>query len=209
MISPLIYQVLYNKKKNIYIFFSFLILIFCSTKNLYSQNIQPILIINNKLITNIDLQNELLLLKMQLKNKIIDENFLKNLSINNLIDDTIKELESNKQNIKINEIEKINLYESFLKNLKSDQIIVNDFEIIKKNILKKIEINLKWSKLIQKLYISQVQVNLNEINEIVKKNNLNLKQKEKLIINEKKNKLEKFSKSHLIKIKKNYLIKFL
>lgn len=205
-----IYQVLLIKEKK-KLLFCFLILINCLNfpKILYSQNIQALIRINNSLITNIDVNNEIKFLEIQLENKKLNTKLIRDIAIKNLIEIEIKKLELKKYNIVINQDEKNLIFNSSLSILTNQDTTFEKKKKLKEILLTKIETNLKWSSLIKKLYLSNIEINLSEINEISKKNKLNNKEKEELILNEKKKKLEKFSRSHFLNIKKTYIIKIL
>lgn len=198
MICSQIYQVLLNKKKILLIFF----LIFFKL-NSYSiaNDIYPIIKINNSLITNVDLKYEIEVLKMQYENKISNSSILKNIAIKNLIEENIKNQEVEKMKIIISDKILKNNIQPVIEKIKEEEI--------KEIVSKKIAINLKWSKMIKNIYINQININLSEIDEIVKKKKLNAEELKTLIINEKNKKLLKYSQSHFNSIKNNYLISFL
>lgn len=210
MTSNQIFRLLLNKKKKIFIFY-FVISLILSIKIVYAEKIiLPVISINTSIITNVDLNNEIKLLKLNYKNAEV--NSLKRLAIKNLIETKIKDLETKKINISINTNElDSNLNQYFTKLFNNKAVNLEDdinTKKIKKLLSEKIEIDLKWAKLIKILYLPSLNINLNEINDIVVQEKLNKVQKEKFIISEKNKKLLKYSLSHYNKIKKNYLIKY-
>ena len=142
---------------------------------------------------------------------------LKREILNNLIDRRIKDIETNNFKIEVSEKEiEINLY-NYLERIKINNEIINAFykqNEIEKDYLKNIiKIDMKWSKLINQIYGSRLNVNLTEVNKELEKEQNNSvddeKLKRQLIITEQNKLLNKFSAIHLEKSKKKYLIKFL
>lgn len=200
-----IYLVLYNKKKYLLFFFLFILFFFQSIKAT-AEKITPIIIINKSIISNIDLSYEIELLETE--NNNLNSNILKQIAYKNLIEFKIKELEIKKSNIKLKQdyLEKeLNLINSSIDKKFED---LSKRKKIKELIKKKIKINMEWSILIKKLYFSDININVQEINDISKKNNLDKIEKNKLILSEQNKKIKKFSKSHYNKIKRNYIIKY-
>ena len=210
MIFHQIYHNLFNKFKHFLLIIFFIIFVnFILNENSYSKNIYPVVIVNNKIITNIDLNNEKVLIKINMNN-IKNENILNNLAIKNLIEDTIKEIETKNIKLSKNKKEELSLnIQSAYKNLTNQINSEYNSPEIKKIISKKLETNYKWSQLISKKYLTEINLNFKEINEISKKNNLNELQRKKLITDEQVKKLNKFSTTYFNEIKKNYIIKFL
>jgi len=185
-----------------YLFIFFLFLTF---NKAYSIETKIINKIQDEIITNIDIKNEFkYLVALNSKLKKLDKKKILNISNESIIREKIKKIEISKYYKKIEITEDYMdflLEKTFLKlNLKS----LNEFEIYIKNydltlneVKRKITIDALWNKLIIKKYISQINVNENQIRDKINKNK-NIKVKEyKLseIIFKVKNKEE---------IKKNY-----
>ena len=117
-----------------------------STDSLAKQKILTIAMVNNALITDIDIKNEIYLTKIL--NPNIKELSLTSISLQNLIDQIIKIEEIKENNIQVSEERIENLYNTFLINLKKDKLP----EIIKKNIYLKIKTEESWAKLIRKKF---------------------------------------------------------
>lgn len=185
-----------------------IIIIFFLTKLVYAETtIIKIASINEKLITNIDLQEEIIINKL-LYGKNIQN--IESLSLNNLIDQTIKEIEIKQNNIII---EKKIINEEYQKFITSNKINNEVPNKIKDLIYQKIKIEIEWNNLISKLYGWRTNINLSEINEIISsskdtKNNSAFIKKEDLIEIEKLKKFKVYSLSHLDEKKKMALIKF-
>ena len=178
---------------------------------------KPIILIDNYIITELDLKKEIEFIKFTTKsaNSPSSEQD-KASSVNNLLERKIKDIETS--NFKIEVLEKeidISLY-SYLKNQKITEENLNIFfqtNEIEKNYLRNIiHIDLKWEKLIRQTYSNRININLSEIERDLEKD-LKYVNKEELkekLINIEQNKiLNKFSYSYLEKSKKKYLIKFL
>ena len=185
-----------------------IIIIFFLTKLVYAETtIIKIASINEKLITNIDLQEEIIINKL-LYGKNIQN--IESLSLNNLIDQTIKEIEIKQNNIII---EKKIINEEYQKFITSNKINNEVPNKIKDLIYQKIKTEIEWNNLISKLYGWRTNINLSEINEIISsskdtKNNSAFIKKEDLIEIEKLKKFKVYSLSHLDEKKKMALIKF-
>lgn len=185
-----------------------IIIFFFLTKFAYAETkIIKIASVNETLITNIDLQNEIIV------NKLLFGENLKNIeefSLNNLIDQAIKQSEIKKNNIKVN----INLIENEYKKItNSYKLSEKNTSKIKDKIFEKIKIEAEWNTLISQIYGWKTNINLSEINEIIlNKNNKNsgdvsISEKEKLIELEKNKKFKVYSTNHLDEKKKIALIK--
>ena len=185
-----------------YLFIFFLFLIF---NKAYSIETKIINKIQNEIITNIDIKNEFkYLVALNSKLKKLDKKKILNISNESIIREKIKKIEISKYYKKIEITEDYMdflLEKTFLKlNLKSlneFEIYIKDYDLTLNEVKRKITIDALWNKLIIKKYISQINVNENQIRDKINKNK-NIKVKEyKLseIIFKVKNKEE---------IKKNY-----
>ena len=174
--------------------------------------------IDNTIITDLDVNKEIKLLKFINKDQAANNpELLKKEIVDSLINRKIKDIEANYYKIEVSENEiEINLY-NYLERIKINNETINSFfnqNEIEKDYLKNIiKIDMKWSKLVKQLYESRLNVNLTEVNkELEKKQNNSVddeKLKRQLIITEQNKLLNKFSATHLEKSKKKYLIKFL
>jgi hypothetical protein len=174
--------------------------------------------IDNTIITDLDINKEIIFLKFINKDQAANNpELLKKEIVNTLIDRKIKDIETNYFKIEVSEKEiEINLY-NYLERIKINNEIINSFyrqNEIEKDYLKNIiKIDMKWSKLVRQLYESRLNVNLTEVNKELEKEQNNSvddeKLKRQLIITEQNKLLNKFSATHLEKSKKKYLIKFL
>jgi len=158
-----------------YLFIFFLFLIF---NKAYSIETKIINKIQDEIITNIDIKNEfkyLVALNSKLKN--LDKKKILNISNESIIREKIKKIEISKYYKKIEITEDYMdflLEKTFLKlNLKS----LNEFEIYIKGygltlneVKRKITIDALWNKLIIKKYISQININENQIRDKINKN---------------------------------------
>jgi hypothetical protein len=181
-------------------------------------NNNVIVSIDNSIITDLDINKEIIFLKFINKDLAANnQELLKKEIINSLIDRKIKDIETNYFKIEVSEKEiEINLY-NYLERIKINNETINSFynqNEIEKDYLKNIiKIDMKWSKLIRQLYESRLNVNLTEVNKDLEKEQNNSVEDEKLkrqlIITEQNKLLNKFSATHLEKSKKKYLIKFL
>ena len=172
------------------------------------QKILTVAVVNNTLITNIDIENEIFLLK-KLNPKIKDVS-LTNISLQNLIEQIIKIEEIKKNNIQVSEEYVKKKYNNFLTTLKKNNLTKNN----KKNIYLKIKTEDSWNRLISKKFLWGTYINLSEIEKNVeKKNPLSKKSddefntKEKMIKNEKNKRLNVMSMTYLNKLKREAFIK--
>jgi hypothetical protein len=167
----------------------------------------------DKIITNIDLKNEIEILNILNNNQNHKYSQIYNPALNGLIDAKIKQIETekNKVNIENEIVEKY--FEIFLKNSQYKKENISEFRI---NIIKeKIKIDLAWNKLISNLYTWKVNINMNEIESRIdnilkeEKNQNNAKEIKSQLINEETNKkLNVFSRYHFLKVKKEMMIKY-
>lgn len=198
------------KLKKFLIFFTFYFLL---THPLKSEQYKIIVSINDKIITNLDLKNEIEILKILNDNPNLKYSQIYNLALNGLIDFKIKQIETDKNKINIeNEIVE-KYFEIFLKNSQSKRENISEFRI---NLIKeKIKEDLAWNKLISNLYTWKVNINMNEIESRIdnilkeEKNQNNAKEIKSQLINEETNKkLNVFSRYHFLKVKKEMMIKY-
>jgi len=187
----------------------FFIILFFFNKELLSNEYKIIATIDNRIITEIDIINEIELLKI-INNKNLPN--IKSIALNNLITEEIKKKEINKSKITVDNKIINNYFISFIEKLKKNNLEIK--KIHKSMIIEKIKIDLSWNKLISKEYAWKVNVNINEINEKVRamygeisEENFN-KYKEDMINKEQNKKLQVYSKYHLNKIKQSTLIKY-
>jgi hypothetical protein len=203
-----------SKKIFLLIFFAF----FLTNSEAKQLTNNVIVSIDNTIITDLDINKEIIFLKFINKDQAVNNpELLKKEIINSLIDRKIKDIETNYFKIEVSEKEiEIKIY-NYLERVKINNEIINSFynqNEIEKDYLKNIiKIDMKWSKLIIQLYGSRLNVNLTEVNKELEKEQNNSvddeKLKRQLIITEQNKLLNKFSATHLEKSKKKYLIKFL
>ena len=158
-----------------YLFIFFLFLIF---NKAYSIETKIINKIQDEIITNIDIKNEfkyLVALNSKLKN--LDKKKILNISNESIIREKIKKIEISKYYKKIEITEDYMdflLEKTFLKlNLKSlneFEIYIKDYDLTLNEVKRKITIDALWNKLIIKKYISQININENQIRDKINKN---------------------------------------
>jgi uncharacterized protein YihD (DUF1040 family) len=201
-------------KKTILFFVAIFLLLFNNVKSKELSN-NVIASIDNSIITELDLNKEINLIKFITKSQ--DNSSLKSQSLQNLIDRKIKNIESDNLKVDVTEQEvEINLY-NYLTNKKINTEELNVFfkqHEIEDDYLKNIiKTDMRWSKLIQNTYANRVNVNLTEIDKEISKESGNSTDNEKLknelIFSERNVLLNKIAASHLEKRKKKYLIKIL
>ena len=124
--------------------------------------------------------------------------------LKNLIEEKIKEIETNKNNINVSETLITKRVSQILQNYTLDE---NNKNKIKKYLFNKVEINMKWNKLIAILFSKKLEINMNEIEENLVNKNLDIKKKEEMIRIEKTKKINIISKTFYNEIKRKYLIK--
>ena len=198
-------MIIKNFKKIIFIFFFFI-------TSSYSNNYyQVIATVNNYAITKLDIKNETEVLK--LFNPNINVKNINEIALSNLISQQIKYQEVKKEKITLNKLLVDEYIQNILKNSKID--ISSENKATVDLIKKRIDTDLKWNELIKQKFLWKININMDEINEQIKKNYQENKKKdlieikEKLIMREKNKKLDVFSKYYL-NIKKNEsLIKFI
>ena len=191
----------------------FIFIIFFSTTVNSNEKIITLATVNNISITNIDLKDEMLIIKALNNFKEIDKNTLQQSAFQGLVDQATKEIE-----ITINKIEiKEAITTQTLTNLKKK---LNDNGIKSKRIFNKIkkksETDYAWNVLISRKYSWKLNVNINEIEQklialgyIDSNNPETIKEKEKLIAEEKNKKFNFYSRAHLEQTKRELLIKII
>ena len=195
-------------KKILFIF----IIFFSNTAN-SNEKIIKLATVNNISITNIDLKDEMLIIRALNNFKEIDKNILQQSAFQGLVDQAIKEIEIRNNKIEIREA----ITTQALTNLKKK---LNDNGIKSKRIFNKIkkksETDYAWNILISRKYSWKLNVNINEIEQklialgyIDSNNPDTIKEKEKLIAEEKNKKFNFYSRTHLEQAKRELLIKII
>jgi hypothetical protein len=195
-------------KKILFIF----IIFFSNTAN-SNEKIITLATVNNISITNIDLKDEMLIIRALNNFKKIDKNILQQSAFQGLVDQAIKEIEIRNNKIEIKEA----ITTQALTNLKKK---LNDNGIKSKRIFNKIkkksETDYAWNVLISRKYSWKLNVNINEIEQklialgyIDSNNPDTIKEKEKLIAEEKNKKFNFYSRAHLEQAKRELLIKII
>jgi len=188
-----------------------IVLLIFSSNALGEKNIINIAIVNDKIITNIDLANEIKFLKLFEEN-IKDPEKIKQTAINNLINDILKDQEISSNNLKSNDDLIKKNYNNIISKFSNQKITLT--KILENKIYDKIKIEINWNNLITKKYYWSININLSEIEEKIKNEKKTrspkeiLDYKEKLVSIEKDKKLSLYSQNHLNKIKKESLIRF-
>ena len=177
--------------------------------------------VGNSLITSVDLQNEIITNLLINKQDFSQENIesAKSYSLKNLINKTIKKDEIDKYKIKDFNRKDLNEYiDKVAKEFDTNQSGLE--EIFKKNnvnyskFVERYKIELSWNTLIFQIYKNQINPNIMEIdNEIKKikenKNDEELKKIRIEITNKKKNEqLNLFSRSHYSNLENSVYINF-
>ena len=191
----------------------FIFIIFFSTTVNSNEKIITLATVNNISITNIDLKDEMLIIRALNNFKEIEKNTLQQSAFQGLVDQASKEIEIINNKIEIKEA----ITTQALTNLKKK---LNDNGIKSKRIFNKIkkksEIDYAWNVLISRKYSWKLNVNINEIEQklitlgYVDSNNPDtIKEKEKLIAEEKNKKFNFYSRAHLEQTKRELLIKII
>ena len=191
----------------------FIFIIFFSTAVHSNEKIVALANVNNISITNIDLKDEMLIIKTLNNVKEIDQKTLQQSAFRSLLDQAIKEIEIRDNKIEI----KDKIENQALVNLKKR---LNDSGIKSKKIYNKIkkkaQIDYGWNILISRKYSWKLNVNIKEIEQkliglgFVDSNNPEtIKEKNKLIAQEKNKKFNFYSRSHLEQTKRELLIKII
>ncbi|MDB9735499.1 peptidylprolyl isomerase [Candidatus Pelagibacter ubique] len=155
----------------------FIFLFFLIFNKAYSIETKIINKIQDEIITNIDIKNEfkyLVALNSKLKN--LDKKKILDISNESIIREKIKKIEISKhyKKIEITEdymdflLEKIYLKLN-LKSLNEFEIYIKDYDLTLNEVKRKITIDALWNKLIIKKYISQINLNENQIRDKINK----------------------------------------
>ena len=166
-----------------------------------AKEIKILATINDQIITSYDLYKERNINNI-IGNKDFNNNDI-NFILNLMIENKLKEIEFKKINLNINEELVEKKFSEIIQSFKGNNL---DSEI-KIFIKKKIRINLKWAKLIRIKYGNSLEVNMNEINIIIKEKQIPSDKKAILVDQYKNKKFQIFSRTYLNEIKKNYFIK--
>jgi len=191
----------------------FIFIIFFSTTANSNEKIITLASVNNISITNIDLKDEMLIIRALNNFKEIEKNTLQQSAFQGLVDQATKEIEIINNKIEIKEA----ITTQALTNLKKK---LNDNGIKSKRIFNKIkkksEIDYAWNVLISRKYSWKLNVNINEIEQkltalgYVDSNNPDtIKEKEKLTAGAKNKKFDFYSRAHLEQAKRELLIKII
>lgn len=172
-----------------------------------NEKLTTLAIINNKTITNIDILNEIQIIKIL--NKDFNNINFQQAAMTNLINEILQIEEIKKFNINIEENLIKKKYLEFASNLNTP---IN--EKLEKRIYEKIKIESGWNTLVSKKFSWNLNVNIDEIDEKIKKEDKKFKDKndeiqykEKLILLEKNKKFQVYSINYINSLKKNALIK--
>jgi hypothetical protein len=191
----------------------FIFIIFFSTLVNSSEKIIILATVNNISITNKDLQNEILIIKVLNNFKEIDKKILQQSAFQNLLELAIKEVELTINKIEIKQQVKNQAFNNLKKKLSDNGI--KSAKIYNK-IKKRSQIEYAWNVLISRKYSWKLNINTNEIQQklialgYVDSNNPDtIKEKEKLIAEEKNKKFNFYSRTHLEQAKRELLIKII
>ena len=189
--------------------------------NLNSQIKTAIVLkVGNNIITSIDIQNEIITSLLIDKQEINQENIdsKKKYAAKNLINKSIKKSEINKYEIKeYSEKDLQNYIDSMAKNLGTNDLKkkFTQNNINYATFVENYKIELLWNTLIYELYSSQINVNIIEVENEVKKNikqnetSEELKKIKEAILNKKKTeKLNLFSRSHFSNLENTVTVDF-
>ena len=178
-----------------------------------SEKIIILATVNNISITNKDLQNEILIIKVLNNFKEIDKKILQQSAFQNLLELAIKEVELTINKIEIKQQVKNQAFNNLKKKLSDNGI--KSAKIYNK-IKKRSQIEYAWNVLISSKYSWKLNINTNEIQQklialgYVDSNNPDtIKEKEKLIAEEKNKKFNFYSRAHLEQAKRELLIKII
>ena len=191
----------------------FIFIILFTTPSTSNEKIVTLATVNNASITNVDLKDEMLILKILSNFKEIDKNKLQQFAFQNLLNRTIKEIEIISNKIDINKYVNSKEYNDTKKKLIDNRIRSLR---IHSRILKKDQIDYGWKILISKKYSWKLNVNMNEIDEklialgYIDPNNPNtIIAKNNFVTQEKNKKFNSYSRNHLDLAKKKLLIKII
>ena len=177
----------------------FTIFFFCSAN---ANEIKSIVQVDSYSITNVDLIKEIRINQILKKRSLSDAE--KQILLKNLIKEKIKEIEVVKNNITVKKSIVDKRVIQILSNYKFDGL---DQDKIKKYMFKKVDINMRWNKLITILFSKKLEINMNEIEENIKNKNIDIKKKEEMIQIEKTKKINIISNTFYNEVKRKYLIK--
>jgi len=190
----------------------FLIIFFSTVVNA-DEEITTLATLNNISITNIDLRDEIMILKIISDLEEVEESVLQQSAFQNLVNQAIKEIELTINKIEIDEKSEEQTLAVIKKKLKDSG--VKSARIYSK-IKKKIQTDHAWKLLISKKYSWKLNINMNEINQKLKTlgyidpNNLDtIKAKNNFRNQEKNKKFNFYSRNHLDLAKKKILIKII
>ena len=192
----------------------FLFLFFITSVLGAEEKLTLIAIVNNTIITGIDISNEIIIIKLLNKNIDPKSPEVKRVALENAINEILKTSEIKKNNIETSNKNRIDQqYAELLKKITQDNPSVS--KNIKMKIYNKMQLDYAWNALIAKKYSWKVNINMNEIDQKLKNTKEKtddqrklLATKEELIMIEKNKKLSIYSNNHLEQIKKRSLIKF-
>ena len=195
--------------KKIILFF----IIFFSTAVNADEEIITLATVNNISITNIDLRDEITILKIITDLKEVEESMLQQSAFQNLVNQAIKEIELTINKIEIDEKTEKQRLAIIKKKLENNGI--KSTRIYSK-IKKKIQTDHAWKLLISRKYSWKLNININEVNQKLKtlgyidlNNPDTIKAKNNFINQEKNKKFNFYSRNHLDLAKKKILIKII
>ena len=174
-------------------------LLFYPLSNLEAYEVKILAMVDNHIITNIDLINEIKTIEIVNNIKLTSKE--NPLILNNMIDDKIKYIETQNELTDFDQ-NKVNSKYNTIINKKS-----NLMPEIKKNIKYKLIVSSKWNNLIIKKFRGKLDINPNEIDQIIKNRKSNNTERGDIIIREREKKLNVISKTYFNEVKKKYLIK--
>ena len=150
-------------KKFLFIIFFFI------TSNLYSeQKLTLVASVNNLIITSLYISNEIALLKVLNNSARIDDDQEKQVALENMINEILKETEIKAKNIKLKNKELVQKqYNGLLQKLTENNKPISTN--MKSKIYQKIRLDYEWNQLITQQYSWMISVNMNEINKIFEK----------------------------------------
>ena len=167
-----------------------------------ANEIKSIVQVDSYSITNVDLIKEIKINQI-LKNRPLNDTEKRAL-LKNLIEEKIKEIEVNKNNVNVDKSTVNKRVKQIISNYKLDEL---NQDRIKEYMFNKVEINMRWNKLITILFSRKLEINMNDIEENIKNNKINIKKKEEMIKIEKTKKINILSKTFYNEVKSKYLIK--
>jgi len=205
----------------IVLFFFFLINNFVSSDSDSEINNSIVVKVGNLVITSIDVQNEIITNLLINNNEITQENINKNknYAVKNLISKSIKKSEIKKFEIKdYSQVDLENYVKSVAKNLNTNKVglkkIFIETGVNYELFVEKYKIELLWNTLIFNIYSNQININIfdveNDIKKIKKSDDGEISQKIRQdILNKKKEeKLSLFSRSHFSNLENTVGINF-